>query len=261
MRLDVARPDPRLRGIAVRYVDFADRPGAPAESLEVPRGSVTVLVDLDEGWTVEGERFGSFAGGLYGHPIRVRHEGSFRGLQFDLEPPAVRRLTGVPAGELAAATVGLDQLVGADAARLAERLHDAPDAAAGFAVLDAWLLRRMARARPARHPDVERAWGLLRAGGGAWRIDRLADALGMSRRTLLTRFAADVGAPPKLAARLVRVEAVVDRLGRAPLAAIAVEHGFADQAHMTREVRALTGRPPTAFTPFPEVQDGAGDPT
>lgn len=256
MRLDVATPDPRLAGIVTRYVDFEDRPGAPAETLEVPRGSVTVLIDLDQGWTVEGERFGSFVGGLYGRPIRVRHEGSCRGLQFDLEPPAVRGLLGVPAGELSGVTVGLDQLLGPEAPRLVERLYDAPDAATRFALLERAILRAAARAAPARHPDVEWAWRLLRSSGGRIRIERLAAELGMSRRTLAARFAEDVGAPPKLAARLVRVEGVVDRLGRAPLARLAAEHGFADQAHLTREVRALTGRVPTDF---PEVQDASAE--
>ena len=33
--------------------------------------------------------------------------------------------------------------------------------------------------------------------------------------------------------------------GDLPLSAIAAEHGFADQPHMTRAVTALTGRPPS----------------
>lgn len=111
---------------------------------------VVVVVDLCAGWTVEGQRFGSFAGGLYTRPVRVRHEGQSRGVQFDLEPPAVRALLGVPAGELREQTVSLEDLLGADAARLAECLHDAGDARARFAALDEVLLRRVSQARAAR---------------------------------------------------------------------------------------------------------------
>jgi len=68
-------------------------------------------------------------------------------------------------------------------------------------------------------------------------------------------FAEDVGAPPKVAARLVRFEAVRRRLGSAPLARLAADGGFADQAHLSREFAALAGAPPTAF---PFVQDGDG---
>ena len=58
--------------------------------------------------------------------------------------------------------------------------------------------------------------------------------------------------PPKTAARLIRFEAARARLGTVPLARLAAEHGFADQAHLAREFRALGGAPPTAF---PSVQD------
>jgi AraC-like DNA-binding protein len=37
------------------------------------------------------------------------------------------------------------------------------------------------------------------------------------------------------------------RASSAPLAAVACDGGFADQAHMTRAVRAVTGRPPTRW--------------
>lgn len=258
MHLDVAAPDRRLAGVVSRYVDFSGRSTGPEEMLEGPGHSVTVLIDLDRGWTVEGDRHRSFVGGLYARPVRVRHEGSFRGVQFDVEPPAVRAIFGVPARELLQTTVGLDQLLGSDAERWVQRLHDAPDAAARFGLLDTLLLRRMADAPPSRHPDLDRAWGLLRASGGALRIEALADALGASRRTVTTRFAEHLGIAPKLAARLIRVESARRRLGTVPLVRLAAEHGFADQAHMTREFRALTGRAPTDL--FPNLQDG-GPPT
>ncbi len=244
-------PHAGLRGIVAGYADFAERTVAPQETSEAPGRGVVVIVDLDAGWRVEGERFGSFAGGLYARPVRVRHEGSTRGVQFDLEPPAVRALLGVPAGALAHRTVALDDLLGADAARLAERLHAAPDASARFALLDELLLRRVSRA-PAPRPDVDRAWALMRASGGRIRIGALARELGCSRRHLSNRFAIDIGVSPKVAARLIRFESARARLGSVPLARLAAEHGFADQAHLAREFRALGGAPPTAF---PSVQD------
>lgn len=178
-------------------------------------------------------------------------------MQFDLEPPAARALLGVPAGELAHRTVALEDLLGVDAARLAERLHAAPDAKGRFAVLDEVLLRGVARARKPARPDVERAWALLRATGGRIRVEALARELGCTRRHLARRFAEDVGVSPKVAARIMRFEAARGRLGSVSLARLAAEHGFADQAHLTREFRALAGAPPTAF---PFVQDERGQP-
>jgi AraC-like DNA-binding protein len=265
MELQLAAPDPRLAGVAGRYADFAARSGVAETTAEIPGRSLVVIIDLDDGWTVEGRRYGSFVGGLYDRPVHVGHRGSCRCVQVDLEPTALRRLTGVPAGALAAETVELEDLLGPAARWLAERLHDARDAQARFAIVDDLLLRRLADAPPPRRPDVERAWTLLRASRGRVRTDELAAAVGCSRRTLSARFGEEVGVGPKLAARLVRLEHVRARLGTAPLARIAAEHGFTDQAHLSREVRALTGRSPTELlaqsrpTPFPEVQDaGAG---
>lgn len=255
MRLVRARPHPALRGIVGEYADFEERTSAPREMRETPGRGVVVIVDLDAGWTVEGERFGSFAGGVYARPVRVRHEGSSRGVQFDLEPPAMRALLGVPAGELGHRTVALEELMGPDAARLAERLHAAPGAQARFAILDEVLLRLAARAPAPARPDLQRAWALLRASTGSIRVEALARALGCSRRHLANRFAEDVGVSPKVAARLIRFEAARARLGSVPLARLAAELGYADQAHLAREFRALGGAPPTAF---PSVQAPAG---
>jgi AraC-like DNA-binding protein len=256
VRIVRGRPHPALAGVVSSYADFAERTDSPRETGEVPGRGVVVIVDLDSGWTVEGERFGSFAGGLHARPVRVRHEGSCRGVQFDLEPPAVRSLIGVPAGELARRTVALDDLVGPDAGRIAERLNDAADASARFAILDEVLRRRLARARAAARPDTQRAWALLRASDGKTRIEALADALGCSRRHLAQRFAEDVGVSPKVAARLIRFEATRRRLGTVPLARLAAEHGFADQAHLAREFRTLGGTPPTAFPFLQDAPEG-----
>src|SRR5436309_4529041 len=86
------RPHPALAGAVGQYADFAERSDGPRETAEAAVAEVVVIIDLDSGWTVEGERFGSFAGGLYARPVRVRHEGSSAGVQFNLEPLAARAL-------------------------------------------------------------------------------------------------------------------------------------------------------------------------
>jgi transcriptional regulator GlxA family with amidase domain len=80
-------------------------------------------------------------------------------------------------------------------------------------------------------------------------IDRLADQLGWSARRLHRRFFAACGYGPKMLQRILRLQRAI-RLARAGthpamgLAGLAREAGFADQAHMTRDFRALTGLTP-----------------
>jgi AraC-like DNA-binding protein len=276
MRLVRSLPHLGLRDLVGDYADFEQRADGPVETAEAASAGLVLIVDLGQGWAVEGERFGSFVGGVYLRPVRVRHEGSAQGIQVNLEPTALRRLTGIPAGELRERTVGLEDLFGRSAALLAEELYELRDSAARFAALDRALLKQFEAAPPHPRPDVEWAWRLLRASGGRIPIEELARRLGCSRRHLARRFAEDVGATPKQAARLIRFEAArrrvqaaagadrlvaagADRLvsagaDRAPLARIAAECGYADQAHMAREFRELAGAPPTAV---PFVQDGA----
>jgi AraC-like DNA-binding protein len=251
------RPHPQLTGLIAGYADFSQTADGPVETSEVATTKIVVIVDLEDGWTIEGERFRSFAGGLYPRPVRVRHEGSAAGVQIDIEPVAARSLLGIPAGELANRTVGLEDLLGARAGQVAERLHGAAGAPQRFALLDEELRRALASSRHECRPDVLRAWTLLERSGGRMRVAELAEQLGCSRRHLAGRFAEEIGAPPKLAARMLRFERARRRLGSAPLARLAADCGYADQAHLAREFAEFAGRPPTAF---PFVQDPAGVP-
>jgi AraC-like DNA-binding protein len=72
-----------------------------------------------------------------------------------------------------------------------------------------------------------------------------SERTGLSARALQRWFERHVGQPPRTYLRLLRFS---DALAHLPatdqsLAAHAVDHGFADQAHMAREFRSLAGTP------------------
>jgi transcriptional regulator GlxA family with amidase domain len=97
---------------------------------------------------------------------------------------------------------------------------------------------------------------------GRLRVDELARDAGYSRRHLTARFRAEYGLAPKTAARVMRFErarALVARPEPPALARIAAACGYADQAHMNREWRALAGASPLGWRAaevLPFVQDG-----
>lgn len=162
-------------------------------------------------------------------------------------PPA-RALFGVPGRELSDRIVAFDDLLGRDARLLVDELAHTAGWPARFAVLDAFLLARLAVA-PAFSPDVEWAWPRLVTSGGAVPIAALVRELGCSGRHLATRFGEDVGMTPKADARVLRVERAVLRLrgGDDELGRIAADCGFSDQSHFTHELRAFSGVTPTAL--------------
>jgi AraC-like DNA-binding protein len=114
----------------------------------------------------------------------------------------------------------------------------------------AWL-----EARASTNRRLERA--ALRAGRAAMRlcaqprvsIETLADEQHVSRRQLERDFGRWIGTSPRHLAQVARVQAVSRRAHAqgASLADIAADVGFADQAHMSRVVRQLTGLTPQRF--------------
>lgn len=82
------------------------------------------------------------------------------------------------------------------------------------------------------------------------RVDDLAGRLGTSVRRVQRQFAEYVGVGPKWVIRRYRLREVTDRMaagGEIDWARLAVELGYADQAHLTRDFTAMLGESPTAY--------------
>ncbi|MFD4907577.1 DUF6597 domain-containing transcriptional factor [Kitasatospora purpeofusca] len=124
------------------------------------------------------------------------------------------------------------------------------------AVLDAFVASRV----PGWVPDraVERAVAALGRPEGV-RLPDLAAELGLSERQLRRRVTDAVGYGPKTLQAVLRFRRAVARArsggggrgggaGAVPgLAAVAAQAGYADQAHLTREVRRWSGVSPTVL--------------
>lgn len=165
-------------------------------------------------------------------------------------PGAAPPWLGVPASAIVNRRVPLRDLWGADARRLADRLQDSRTPVAAADMVLAALLARgpQANLRDDAAPAVLAA--LTRSSEPPLPVSALARQLGVSERTLRRRCEAAFGYGPKTLARILRFQRILRLLRRpadARLAEMAVETGFADQAHMTREVRRLGGLTPGAF--------------
>ncbi|MBI5088113.1 MAG: AraC family transcriptional regulator [Actinobacteria bacterium] len=80
------------------------------------------------------------------------------------------------------------------------------------------------------------------------RIDRLADRTGLSARQLQRRFVRHVGYPPSRFARVARLQRFLHLAtleSDEHLADLAARSGYADQSHLVRECRSITGLTPS----------------
>ncbi|MBX3565999.1 MAG: helix-turn-helix domain-containing protein [Sphingomonas sp.] len=72
------------------------------------------------------------------------------------------------------------------------------------------------------------------------------EAAGLSHRQLQRWFAAHIGLPPRSYLRLLRFRDAIGAIhGKDSPADAAAAQGYADQAHMARDFRALAGVPPS----------------
>ncbi|MEU3894656.1 helix-turn-helix transcriptional regulator [Streptomyces sp. NPDC045251] len=163
--------------------------------------------------------------------------GPWAGVRF--HPGTAPALLGVPAPELRDRRVDLADLwPTARVRRLTARVNAAPDPATG---LEEAALSAAADAGP-HDPLPRRIVAALDAGRP---VAATADRLGLSARQLHRRSLAAFGYGPKTLARVLRLQRAL-ALARAgmPLAETATRSGYADQAHLARDVRELTGLPP-----------------
>ncbi|MFE6049596.1 helix-turn-helix domain-containing protein [Kitasatospora sp. NPDC056446] len=159
-----------------------------------------------------------------------------------LRPGFAPALLGVPADELRDRRVDLADLrPGAEVRRLTERIDAAPDRAAA---LEDLALHLAAAARP-EDPQVRAVVAALTAGRS---VAETAEAVGLGARQLHRRSLAAFGYGPKTLARILRMQRAL-ALARSgvPLAETAARAGYADQAHLARDVRELAGAPVTVL--------------
>lgn len=157
-----------------------------------------------------------------------------------LPPGAAPVLLGVPAHALRDQRPDLAAVWGDRAARPWSEAA----ATGGIAGLEVLLADRLAE-RGGRPRDVVAAARLIGAGRGALDV---ADALGVTTRTLHRRSLAAFGYGPRTLGRVLRLQRVLRLLDAGlPLAEVAHRAGYADQPHLSREVKALTGVPPAVL--------------
>jgi AraC-like DNA-binding protein len=211
------------------------------DGTEPGSGEVRVLPDgcADLVWSSRG---GLQVAGPDTGPVVYPVESGYEAAGLRLRTGAAADVLGLPLAELRDLRLPLEELWGDAAARLEERIAGAPPGERRQ------LLEHAVRPRaPELRPDplVLESLSLLGRRGSS--VAELCRALAISERALLRRFDRAIGYGPKKLDRILRFRRFLRSRGslRAEgLAAAAAELGYADQAHLTRECRRLSGLTP-----------------
>ena len=210
----------------------------------IPDGCVDLLFTYDSLAACDGPA-SAFAVGTMTRPLAVGATEAAAYVGVRLRPGRALPFLGVPAAEITDLTVAIADLwrprgrslVGTQLTALAEWRGP----------FERLLFSRLDRAEREDRTVDAAVRAILRAGGNL-SIAALAPALGVTRQHLARAFARHVGVPPKMFARVARVRKVLAKArvaSRLDWAALALDAGYYDQAHLAGEVREITGRTPT----------------
>lgn len=241
----VHRGMPSSRLVFIVSLDDGLMAATSAESLSTARPTPVVL------------------GGLHVQASLVGQNPGQAGVQLAVHPLAARALFGVPAAELSVTDFDAAPVLGAGSVELHERAAEARQWPDIFALVAQYLID--ARRERAVRPELAHAWHLLESSRGRVPVARVAERVGLSTRHLTTLFRRELGRTPKTVAMLMRFEYATSRIAaaalrprRIDLAGVAVDAGYADQAHLTREFVRFAGVSPRAWlaAEFRNVQYG-----
>jgi AraC-like DNA-binding protein len=181
----------------------------------------------------------------------LRDRGQALGVRF--RPGGFRPLLGSSVADLADRSVPAAGLFGPAVTAAERTILGASDVSVMTATAEALLLQLLPGPDTEVDPvAVEVAAMVERITGSPslFRVDQLADDLGISVRRLQRLFAEHVGAGPKWVLRRARLHEAAARADRGvgiDWAALAADLGYSDQAHLTRDFTAAVGASPARY--------------
>ena len=238
-----ADPVPGLTGAVHRYGWWSEETSSFDTRRELASTTGVFIVNLgsdleivDAAGTLHHLGTGQgFVGGMARATSLSRSTGVMEGVHVHAPLSTLGRIAGVPPAELGDRVVPLDDLAGRAVRSLGARLQEAADRETLWGMLDDFIADRLSATKP---EDPATTYLLARLSSG-WRVGALADELGWSRKRLARHVRERIGMEPRAFAGLARFErfaGLIKAQPDTPLAAVAFDAGYADQAHLTREV-------------------------
>lgn len=248
---------PPLRAV-VEKLWVSDGPAEPAVSREhtLPTGAMSLVLRLsgpplrlfDSAEAGMARELGLCIVGGARERLYVRAgAASGRAVGAQLRPGASLWLFRVPALVLAHCHTPLDQLWDSSAEELRQLLAAEATPLRALDLFEAALLARLATPQPVLPAAVTFALAAFTRGQS---VDAVVQASGFSHRHFNALFGAAVGLAPKAFCRVQRFQTLLTAMAAGtarPLAELALDAGYSDQSHMSREFSGIAGLTPGAY--------------
>jgi len=220
--------------------------GPPHEQVVLPNLAVHVTFFRDaEGAFGPGKR-----------PFRYTVAGRDQGIGVRFRPGAFRAFLTGPVTMISGGSVPLTDLFPC-AGPVTESVRNATNDFEMVRRCEELLLAKKPELTAAARTAIE-AVETIAADPAITRVGELSSRTGLSQRTLQRLFAEHVGAAPKWAIQVYRLNEAAARIAaeeRPDYAELATELGYSDQAHFIRDFRSVTGWAPTEYARLNRVQE------
>jgi AraC-like DNA-binding protein len=170
-------------------------------------------------------------------------------IQVVFHPGALFRLTGIPAAELLNAYVDAESIFSADLRSLNVRLSSAVQYEEMLNLIEHFLCTQVKKQHKAFH-RMDHVTAQLVTQSRFASVDALAHASCLSVKQFERKFIERVGITPKYFSRIIRFEKAYRMKNMYPLKdwlSIALECGYHDYQHLTKDYIEFTGQTPYAF--------------
>jgi len=252
LTMTVYRPPGRLGSYVRAFQVFSAAQPAGASVLDFGGGDVSVPVCFGDPVLVDGWRRAEVPSAAVVGPRRqavwLRFQGTIDQVNITFFPGAAGVFVGLAMPELVDGMAAPEDAWPGDFRQAVAELEPLPtrQRIRGLAGL------LLARLEPRRDPgpQVREAVRLIWASRGQVTVRGLAGQVNLSVSQLERSFTRHVGVGPKLLARQTRVSALAAEAmtqQRPGWAWLAAKYGYADQAHLTRDFRELTGLTPSGL--------------
>lgn len=236
------------------YGGFCERTATSVDRLELPPAATVIILCCGEPVTLQSalhpgltSRLDAFSAGLQVPAQCVTHAGINDCVEIRLPPLAAYALFGGAMTEANSDPTNLLNVAPRPTAILLDQLRITCAWPDRLAAVDRFLARGLAESKRRVPQELTWAWRTLEQSHGQIAIRSLARAIGWSERHLISRFLAYFGVRPKALARRLRFNHAFDLLSAHPrdeISTIALDAGFSDQSHMTREFQTFSGVTP-----------------
>jgi AraC-like DNA-binding protein len=224
----------------------------------LPTGTLELVINLrqnelsfyDGKRSEDASRFsGAIISGAHGRGLVPDNPKKIHLIGVHFKPGGAFPFLGLPAGDLADTHVDLENIWGASAVWLRERVCEARTSNEKFRLLEQALLGRLNDGVD-QHYAVSAALEMFRKHPAPPRVREAAKYVGLSQRRFIQAFKTEVGLTPKLFSRIQRFQRTRSVIHRDPSpdwASIALDLGYFDQSHLIREFLEFSGHSPTTY--------------